>query len=83
MDSIPPSVLDSILDLGISDRRVSPLIDHWPCRRYKVTSDAHGDMLTCPLLYTGYKIDSGAYMLGVALGRLALNSASNSDCLDD
>jgi hypothetical protein len=67
-------------DLGISDLSVSPLIDHYPCRRYRVTSDVHGCMLTCPT-YTGHQINSVTYMPGVGLGGLPFNS--DSDPLDD
>jgi hypothetical protein len=77
MDSVPPNVLDAI-----SDRSVSPLIDRRPSRRYRVTFGMHGYMFICPL-YTGRKIDSGTCMSGVALGKLALNSDNDSDCLYD
>jgi hypothetical protein len=48
------------------------------------TFDAQGYMLTCPI-YARHEIGSGTYMSGVGLGRLSLNSASDSDSdhLDD
>jgi hypothetical protein len=59
--SVSPNVLDSISNLGISGLRVSPLIDHRPCRRYKRTFDIDGCMLTAPFKRGIHSIELSRY----------------------